>query len=107
MSTFPGKKRYFPTSKPTKWHLYEQADVFDNIERLKIKVLTEINADKKRLLTRGIKASDETLSGPNKKTFPSELPQAPPAAHARFKGAFRSTKKKKGINFFFCNPYLF
>lgn len=54
--------------------------------------LTEINADKKRLLTRGIKATDDSFLGPNKKTFPLELPQAPPAAHAQFNGDFRSTE---------------
>lgn len=63
------------------------------MEKRGIQVLTEINADKKRLLTRGIKASDESFRGPNKKTFPLELPQAPPAAHARFEGGFPLHKK--------------
>ena len=38
------------------------------------------------MLTRGINASDESLLGPNKKTFLSQLPQAPPSAHAQSAG---------------------
>lgn len=43
------------------------------------------------------KQSVEYLSGPNKKTFPSGLPQAPPAAHALFKGDFLWTEKDKNV----------
>lgn len=62
---------------------------------MEIRELTEINADKKRLLTSGIKPTVDSLSGPNKKTFPSGPPQAPPAAHARFNGEFPFEKKEK------------
>lgn len=53
------------------------------------------------------KQSVEYLSGPNKKTFPSGLPQAPPAAHALFKGDFLWTKTfnlliQKAFSLFVC-----
>ena len=89
MAISPGKKRYFTPSNPTYWHLYDEVKVQDTTDTVKIQALTECYADKKRLLTRGIKPKcRRSLSGPNKKTFPSGLPQAPPSAHARFKGAF-------------------
>lgn len=53
------------------------------------------------------KQSVEYLSGPDKKTFPSGLPQAPPAAHALFKGDFLWTKTfnlliQKAFSLFVC-----
>lgn len=54
MAMFPTKIRFLTQTNPTQWRLCEEGEVCDSTEKVEIQVLTEINADKKRLLTRGI-----------------------------------------------------